>query len=514
MKKETKFVILSALLGIIIGVLATTLTVRLQQNKRELQARLIDWGKLNLILRTAQEHYVDTIDFGKVTEAAASAALSALDPHSVYIPSNKLQDVEDELSSNFEGIGIQFNVPNDTAIVLEVIPGGPSEKIGLQKGDRIIKVDDKVIAGVKFPQDSMVRRMKGPAGTKVTVTVKRENEAIPFEITRGKIPTHCVDAAFMIDGKTAYLRLSKFSATTATEVSEAGATLREQGMKRLILDLRDNTGGYLDQAIKLSNMFLYNGQVIVSTKGLHSPSQVMRADGEGALQDIGLAVLMNENSASSSEIFAGAIQDNDRGRIVGRRSYGKGLVQEPFYFTDGSAMRVTVARYYTPGGRCIQKPISDDYNYDFYNRYESGELVNADSMKVENGGIIPDLFVPMDTTRAGSFYLACNKKATTMRFASSFFDANKSKLLAIDDYSVLLDYLDAAALEPAFLQFARNVDGLAPAPGEWKKERSYMMTQVRALVGRYSKLGDQAFYHIYLDIDDTVNKALELLSNK
>ena len=510
MRKENKTVILSALLGIVIGVLATCLAVRVQENNRVLRSKLLDWGKLNLILRTAQENYVDTIDFEKVTEAAASAALLALDPHSVYIPPSKLRDVEDELSSNFEGIGIQFNVPNDTAIVLEVIPGGPSEKIGLLQGDRIIKVDDKVIAGVGFPQDSMVRRMKGPSGTKVTVTVKRDSEVIPFEITRGRIPTHCVDAAFMIDDRTAYLRLSKFSATTASEVEEATGSLREQGMRHLLLDVRDNSGGYLDQAIKLSNMFLYNGQIIVSTKGLHSPSQVMRADGKGPLQDIDLTVLVNENSASSSEIFAGAVQDNDRGRIVGRRSYGKGLVQEPFYFTDGSAMRVTVARYYTPSGRCIQKPISDDYNYDFYNRYESGELVNADSMKVENGGIIPDVFVPMDTTRAGAFYVACNKKATAMRFASWFFDANKAKLSGIDSYPVLLKYLNSASLEESFLRYALEKDGLKPAAGEWEKERSYMMTQVNALVGRYSKLGDQAFYHLYLDIDDTVRKATEL----
>ena len=509
MKKENKAVIISAILGIVIGILATTLVVRLQQNSRELRARLVDWGKLNLILRTAQEHYVDTIDFEKVTESAATAALSALDPHSVYIPPSRLQDVEDELSSNFEGIGIQFNVPNDTAIVLEVIPGGPSEKIGLLKGDRLIKVDDKVIAGVKFPQDSMVRRMKGPAGTKVNITVRRDNELIPFEITRGRIPTHCVDAAFMIDGRTGYLRLSKFSESTSKEVGDAAEKLLAQGMKHLIMDIRDNSGGYLDQAIKLSNKFLYNGQVIVSTKGLHSPSQIVRSDGKGALQDIELTVLVNENSASSSEIFAGAIQDNARGRIVGRRSYGKGLVQEPFYFSDGSAMRLTIARYYTPSGRCIQKPISDDYNYDVYSRYETGELVNADSMKVEKGGIIPDVFVPMDTTRAGEFYLGCNRKATAMRFASAFFDSNKSVLSSIEDYKELLRYLDYAGLESAFLGYALDKDGLKPEPEEWEKEKSYMMTQVRALVGRYSKLGDQAFYHLYLDIDDTVKKATE-----
>ena len=514
-----------AVLGVLVGVLATLLCVRVGENRRALRTEYNDWRKLNLILRSLDENYVDTIDRKKVTDAAVNAALGALDPHSVYMPPVELEESEADLLGSFEGIGIQFNVPNDTAIVLEVIPGGPSEKIGLQPGDRLLKVDEKNIAGVRFPQDSMVRRMKGPAGTKVTITVGRGKEVIPFEITRGKIPMHCVDAAFMVDDTTAYLRLSKFARTTAVEVYQRLKPL--EGMKRLILDLRDNTGGYFDQALLLSNMFLPKDAPVVYLEGLHRSRKQYKADGNGFLKDAQLAVLVNEGSASSSEIVAGAIQDNDRGLIFGRRTFGKGLVQEPLYFTDGSGVRITVARYYTPSGRCIQKPYAseEDYAYDLYNRYSGGEMLTADSIKVDTssvyytaggrkvyggGGIVPDVFVPIDTTRASKFYLACNRKATAMRFASAWFDAHKAELQAIDDYGKLTAYLDSAGLEKAFLAFALRKDGIRPASAsEWVSEKPYMLTQVRALVGRYSKLGDDAFYHIYLAIDNVFAAAMD-----
>ena len=301
-----------------------------------------------------------------MTDAAVVAALSELDPHTVYLPPVELEESETELAGNFDGIGIQFNVPNDTAIVLNVIPGGPSEKAGLMQGDRILKVNDDVIAGNKTPQDSMVARMKGPAGSKVNITVRREGADIPFEITRGKIPVHCVDAAFMIGDTTGYIRLSKFTRTTYLEFSNAAGKLLSAGMKRLVFDLRDNTGGYFDQAFLVCNEFLEKDDPIVYMEGLHRSRQDFKADGSGKLKDIDLEVLINESSASSSEIFAGAIQDNDRGVILGRRSFGKGLVQEPINFTDGSGLRLTVSRFYTPSGRCIQKPYSKDYAYDIY----------------------------------------------------------------------------------------------------------------------------------------------------
>ena len=513
-----------AVLGVAVGALAVLAYDSYSQKKNLIRVQYGDWRKLNLILDQIDRNYVDTINVNDVTEAAITAALAELDPHSVYMPPVELTEAETDLAGNFDGIGIQFNVPNDTAIVLEVIPGGPSEKVGLQKGDRILKVGEKDIAGVRFPQDSMVRRMKGPAGTKVTVTVGRGNERIPFEITRGKIPVHCVDAAFMINDTTGYIKLSKFSRTTFTEVTEASAKLVGEGMTRLIFDLRDNTGGYLDQALLLSDMFLRKGDEIVYMQGLHRKKDNYKADGKGQLQDIGLTVLINESTASSSEIFAGAIQDNDRGVIIGRRSFGKGLVQEPIYFSDGSGVRLTVARFYTPSGRCIQKPYSEDYQYDIYKRYADGEMYDADSIKVDStaayktvagrtvyggGGIIPDIFVLVDTTRATKFFIACNKKATQMRFASAMFDRYKGSLTEIGDYDELNRFLDRMNLPAAFREYASSKDGISCTQKEWDETSDYLLPQLRALVGRYSRLGENAFYKMYLNVDVTLKKAIE-----
>ena len=513
-----------AVLGVAVGALAVLAYDSYSQKKNLIRVQYGDWRKLNLILDQIDRNYVDTINVNDVTEAAITAALAELDPHSVYMPPVELTEAETDLAGNFDGIGIQFNVPNDTAIVLEVIPGGPSEKVGLQKGDRILKVGEKDIAGVRFPQDSMVRRMKGPAGTKVTVTVGRGNERIPFEITRGKIPVHCVDAAFMINDTTGYIKLSKFSRTTFTEVTEASAKLVGEGMTRLIFDLRDNTGGYLDQALLLSDMFLRKGDEIVYMQGLHRKKDNYKADGKGLLQDIGLTVLINESTASSSEIFAGAIQDNDRGVIIGRRSFGKGLVQEPIYFSDGSGVRLTVARFYTPSGRCIQKPYSEDYQFDIYKRYADGEMYDADSIKVDStaayktvagrtvyggGGIIPDIFVPVDTTRATKFFIACNKKATQMRFASAMFDRYKGSLTEIGDYDELNRFLDRMNLPAAFREYASSKDGISCTQKEWDETSDYLLPQLRALVGRYSRLGENAFYKMYLNVDVTLKKAIE-----
>lgn len=335
---------------------------------------------------------------------------------------------------------------------------------------------------------------------------------------------HCVDASFMINDTTGYIKLSKFSRTTFTEFSQASATLLGEGMKKLIFDLRDNTGGYFDQALLLCDMFLKKGDEIVYMQGLHRKKDDYKADGKGLLQDIALTVLINESTASSSEIFAGAIQDNDRGLIIGRRSFGKGLVQEPVYFNDGSGVRLTVARFYTPSGRCIQKPYSEDYQYDIYKRYADGEMYDADSIKVDStaafktvagrtvyggGGIIPDVFVPVDTTRATNFFIACNKKATQMRFASAMFDKYKSRLSEIDNDAELGIFLDRMNIPSAFREYASSKDGITCTQKEWEETSEYLLPQLRALVGRYSKLGENAFYKMYLNIDPTLQKAIE-----
>ena len=515
--------IAEVLLGVLLGVFLTLTVVRYRETHRILSAQYIEWRKLNLILSEIERNYVDTLDQAGMTDAAIAGALAQLDPHSVYLPPVKRQQADEELAGNFEGIGIQFNVPNDTAIVLEVIPGGPAEKAGMQPGDRLLKVDDKVIAGVKFPQDRMVRRMKGPSGTKVVVTVGRGRDVIPFEIIRGKIPLHSIDAAFMVDDTVGYVRLAKFSSSTRKDFVEAYTGLLGQGMKHLMMDLRDNTGGFLDQALLLSNEFLSRGDTIVYMEGLHRPREVFRADGKGRLQDIGLTVLISENSASSSEIFAGAIQDNDRGTIVGRRSFGKGLVQEQFAFTDESGLRLTVARFYTPSGRCIQKPY-DDYEYDIYNRYTGGEVFSADSVKLNTedvhytrggrvvyggGGIMPDVFVPMDTTSASPFYIACNRKTTQMRFAAAMFDKYSNQLLAIDNYRDMDTFLKRIDIPSQFRRFALNRDGIMVSDAEYAETLEYLQPQLNALVARYSKLNENAFYKYYLPVDVTVTAALK-----
>lgn len=515
--------VLIALLGVVLGVLLTLVSMKVLPEKK-FDGDYDRWRKLNLILQEVQKNYVDNIDMEGMTDAAVVAALAELDPHSVYLPPVELTESETELAGNFEGIGIQFNVPEDTAIVLSVIPGGPSEKAGLIQGDRIIRVSGRTIAGTKTPQDSMVRMMKGPAGSKVEIIVNRGGIDIPFEITRDKIPVHCIDAAFMVNDTTGYIKLSKFTRTTFKEFSEATERLLSEGMKRLIFDLRDNSGGYFDQALLLSNQFLSKGDMIVYMEGMHRPRQDFEADGRGKLKDMAISVLIDEGTASSSEIFAGAVQDNDRGVIVGRRSFGKGLVQEPVNFTDGSGVRLTVARFYTPSGRCIQKPYDKDYAYDIYERYAHGEMVSADSMKVDSsavfytmkgrrvyggGGIMPDVFVPMDTTKVTGFYIECNKKATAMRFASSMFDKYRTTLSQMDDFNKLSAWLETIGLEDQFLRYAEEVDGIKPEDGEWQKTRQYMLPQLKALTGRYSKLDDEAFYRFYLPVDDGIRIALE-----
>ena len=513
-----------ALLGVILGVLITMVTYKALEPKRKFDGDYNRWRKLNLILQEVGNNYVDDIDMEAMTDAAVSAALAELDPHSVYLPPVELTESETELSGNFEGIGITFNVPNDTAIVISPVQGGPSEKAGLLQGDRIVRVDDKDIAGVKMPQDSMIRLMKGPKGSKVRITVNRDGELIPFDIVRDKIPVHCVDAAFMIDETTGYIKLSKFTRTTYREFSDAADKLLGMGMKRLIFDLRDNTGGYFDQSWKLANEFLERGDEVVYMEGKHRSRQDFDADGRGRLKDVQISVLIDEGTASSSEIFSGAIQDNDRGIIVGRRSFGKGLVQEPINFSDGSGVRLTVSRFYTPSGRCIQKPYGDDYNYDIYERYAHGEMTSADSMKVDTtavfytvkgrrvyggGGIIPDVFVPLDTTKATTFYINCNKKATQMRFAQEMFDKYRGSLASIDDFEKLDSYLDEINLGSQFISYAERMDGIKLKKGEWEETEPYLIPQLKALVGRFSKLEDEAFYRFYIPIDDTIQAALK-----
>ena len=513
-------VILALVLGIIV--------IRSWNDRKYIYAGSGDWQKLDLVLQQIEENYVDTVDKEAISEALIQKALQELDPHSVYLPPQDLEAAEEGLQGQFDGIGITFNVPSDTAIVISTVHGGPSERAGLMSGDRIIRIDGDTVAGVKMPQDSMVSRMRGPSGTKVLIEVKRSGVAdlVPFEIVRDKIPMKSVDCAFMVNDTTGYIRLSKFARTTYDEFMTAAARLKASGMKRLIFDLRDNLGGFLDQALLLSNEFLGKYELIVYMEGRKREREDFHADGSGSYKDIRLDILINETSASSSEIFAGAMQDNDRGKIFGRRSFGKGLVQEPIYFSDGSGIRLTVAKYYTPSGRSIQKPyragMDDDYRYDIIERYRHGEMVDADSIRVNDslafkttggrtvyggGGIIPDVFVGIDTTAVNGFYVECEKKGLPVRFSALMNDRYRDRLSAVKDFDGLNLLLDEICSEERFLEYASG-QGVTATREEWNAMKGYIMTQVRALTGRYSPLDDEAFYRIFLDIDQIFQTAL------
>ena len=484
------------------------------------------WDKIGVVLDIVRDKYVDTLDRDQVVDAALDAALASLDPHSVYMPPVDLEAADGQLAGNFEGIGIQFNVPADTATVIEVISGGPSEKAGLLPGDHLLKVGDREIAGCHFPQDSMVALMRGPAGSKVTLLIDRQGEQFPVEIERGVISNRSADAAFMMDdGRTGYIRLSKFTTASYRDFVEAFLPLQKDGMKKLVLDLRENSGGLMDQAIYIARELLPEGEMIVYAEGRKFPREEYYAEGKGRLRDIELVVLIDEFSASASEILAGAIQDNDRGLIVGRRSFGKGLVQEPVYFTDGSGIRLTVARYYTPSGRCIQKPYTSDYEYETYDRYNrGGEVYSAENMHVDSsqvfytrggrkvygsGGIVPDIFVPVDTTRASNFYVSCNRKNTLMRYASWVLDRYSRRLSSIDSFPDMDRFLEEVDIPGTFVSFARSRDGIVAGAGEWEASEPYMLPQLKALISRYSKLGENAFYKYYLTMDNVFARALE-----
>ncbi len=483
-------------------------------------------NKLMLIMDQIEQNYVDTIDYGEIVEKTVPVLLQSLDPHSLYLPPQELTKADESLQGNFSGIGIEFNVPNDTAIVVSVIPGGPSAKVGLQGGDRIVAVDGRRVAGVKMSQDSLVSMMRGVRGTKVNISVKRPqlSEILQFTIKRDFVPVKSVDVATMITDKLAYVKISKFSKTTYAEFMKGVLPLTEKGMTSMFLDLRDNAGGYMDQAFLLANQFLDRNSLIVYMQGRKRPREDYKADGKGICKDVKLYVAINENSASSSEIFAGAIQDNDRGTIVGRRSYGKGVVQEPIYFSDGSGIRLTVARFYTPSGRCIQKPYTPDYMYDIFERYQHGELQSADSIKTNDslayttvggrtvyggGGIVPDVFVPIDTIGVSEFWRGINKKSLILKFTSEFADIHRAKLAEIKTLADLDAMYARTDLKGLFLAFtARN--GVVAGPGDWERLGDVITNQLKGLIGRYTRLDDNAFYPYILKIDNVADKILEM----
>ncbi|MDR0661391.1 MAG: S41 family peptidase [Prevotellaceae bacterium] len=484
-------------------------------------------NKLDVILDFAQKNYVDSISMPDLIEKAIPEVLKHLDPHSVYISASDMKGANEQLEGNFEGIGVTFNMPEDTIVVMGVISGGPSERVGVQMGDRIVKIDDSIVAGKKIPQDSIVKRLRGKSGTEVSIEVKRIgiDQLIPFNIIRGKIPIKSVDVAYMVNDEIGYIKMSKFARTTHQEFVDASKKLHKQGMKKFIVDLRDNSGGYLDQAFEIANEFLPKGQMIVYTEGRVRARNDYRSTGSGRNINDDVVVIINETSASASEILAGAIQDNDRGTIVGRRSFGKGLVQEPHMFKDGSGFRLTIARYYTPTGRSIQRPYTeglDDYYMDIVRRYQHGEFEVADSIHHNDslryetpggkivyggGGIMPDVFVPIDTTRIAPYLSQLIGKNLIYKFALNYSDRHRMELNGINDLKEFKAYFAKRNLFGEFLSYASRY-GISPKGDDLEESKKIIMAQLQAYIGRNTPLDDEGFYPFFAEIDNTVQAAI------
>lgn len=485
--------------------------------------------KLNTILNLIAEDYVDTVKINDLIEMSIPEILSNLDPHTIYIPAKDLQAVNDELEGSFSGIGISFTLMNDTISVIEVIPGGPSEKVGIQPGDRIIRINDSTYVGKNLTYDFVMSHLRGTKGSTVKLGIHRSNskKILNYEVTRGDIPTKSVDASYMVDKQTGYIKVNKFGKTTYDEFLNGLMRLKNDGAKRYIVDLRGNAGGYMEIAILMANEFLPDNQLIVYTKGREkkNDSQVW-SDGNGSFQDAELVVLIDEYSASSSEIFAGAIQDNDRGLIIGRRSFGKGLVQRQISLPDSSAIRMTIARYYTPTGRCIQKDYNQGesrYNQELFDRYSHGELYSKDSIRIDKskvfvtahgrkvyggGGIVPDIFVPNDTTGISSYYINVANAGLLQKFAFKYTDINRNELKKLKDYKHFLRVLPSNdALLNDFVTFAAT-NGI---PARWyyiNLSRDLIVTQLKAIIAR-DIFGNEAFYPIFNRNDKNIEAALK-----
>lgn len=488
------------------------------------------YGKIQTILDYVDRDYVDAVDTDSLLEAAIPELLSQLDPHTAYIPAEDLKAANDELRGSFSGIGITFNMLTDTITVVEVLSGGPSEKVGLLAGDRIITIDDSIVSGKNWSQEKVVNTLRGPEDTKVKLGVKRDNadKMLTFTVTRGEIPMTSIDAAYMIDDEIGYVKVNKFSETTYDEFLNAMAQLRYDGAKKYILDLRSNGGGMMDAAIRMANEFLSSGDVIVSTKGRKEEmNAVSRANGLGSFQKEDLTVLIDEYSASASEILAGAIQDNDRGLIIGRRSFGKGLVQQQIDLPDHSAIRLTVARYYTPSGRCIQKSYSpgstDEYINEIAERYNHGEGFNADSILIDRsqifhtvggrevfggGGIMPDIYVPNDTAGISKYYISVFNAGLLHKYSFKYIDSNRHRLEQALDVPELLSMLppDDQLLND-FVNYAHREGKIAPRWYYINISRNLILDILKSMIAR-DIFGTSAYYEVINDTDISVQRAV------
>lgn len=514
---------IAIVLGIVIGNYISTKKFTLDKDR-----------KINAVLNLIQSEYVDSIDVKDLVEQAIPAIIGNLDPHSYYIPASDIRAENEKLNGSLSGIGVSFFMMNDTANVDQVIPNGPAEKVGMLAGDRIISVNGESIVGGTLTAEGIRSKIRGEKGTKVKIGVKRNSskKTLTFTITCDDIPMNTVDVSYMIDDKTGYIKIAQFGKNTYDEFFAALSKLKKDGASRYIVDLRGNPGGYMEMAILMVNEFLEQGELIVYTKGRKEREDIqVWSDDQGSFHDAQVAVLIDEYSASASEIMAGALQDNDRGLVVGRRSFGKGLVQKQIYLPDSSAIRLTIARYYTPSHRCIQKDYTlgdeDDYSKELYDRYSHGELYSADSIKVDKskifrtangrivyggGGIVPDIFVPNDTTGITTYYRAVANLGLLQQYVYTYVDINRDQLKNVKTVKQLMGMMPSDdALTYDFVCYARD-NGV---PMRWyyiNLSRSLIARQLRALVIR-DVLGSEEFYRYYNRTDNTVNAALKALND-
>ena len=529
-KKSNRFMPLMMALCVVIGIIVGSFYSNHFSGNR---LSIINTGtnRINNLLHIIDDQYVDKVNLDSLVEDAMPKILTQLDPHSVYISAKDVEAANQDLQGSFSGVGIQFVIRQDTIHVQNVIQNGPAERAGILAGDKIVMVDDQTFVGKEVTNQEAMKRLKGPKNTKVKIGVLRYGHSKPqsFVVTRGDIPIKSVSATYMIDDKTGYIRIKSFGETTYAELLVALAKLGESGFQNLIIDLRDNTGGYLQSAVQMANEFLPKNKLIVYTEGRKSPRQDFRSDGRGSYKQTPLVVLINEGSASASEIFAGAMQDNDRATVIGRRSFGKGLVQKQIEFSDGSMVRLTIARYYTPSGRCIQKPYvhgeTDDYAQDLMSRYEHGEFFSQDSIKhtgpkyhtskgrvvYGGGGITPDIFVPEDTTGFTSYYKQATMSGLILQFAFTYTDDNRPKLNNFKEMMELADYLKKQNLVDKFANYA-NDKGL--------KRRNLMIRKSHYLLDRfinsriiYNMLDEQAWLEYVNEDDATIREALKTFRN-
>ncbi len=516
---------LTLILGIWLG---TQLVSKNQVNNNILQIGDKSYNKIGDILDFIVQDYVDTVDFTILEDGAIVNIIEELDPHSMYISKKEFNEVNDPLVGSFEGIGISFRIEKDSITVINTIPGGPSEKVGLMAGDRIVKIDDSLVAGIGITNNGAMKLLKGKKGTKVKVSNYRRGipKLIDFNITRDLIPTYSVDVAYMVDINIGYIKINKFSATTYEEFNEATDELMDKGMTKLILDLRGNPGGLMQAAIQISDEFLDDGELIVYTDGKNRPKRHAFATNNGQLNELDVVVLVDENSASSSEIVAGALQDNDKGIIIGRRTFGKGLVQEQISMPDGSALRLTTARYYTPTGRSIQRPYengdSEGYYNEYYHRYANGEMTHIDSIEFADslkfitpggkvvyggGGIMPDIFVPLITDSVHTYYNLLANKGLIFQFAFDYTDKNRSSLNQYEDFEIFDESftMDNSTFRE-IVKYAKE-KGIESSEEKIRISKDKIATLFKAFVGR-NILDEKGFYPIYHKIDTTFNRAV------